>query len=378
MRADRSLRIGMVGGGPGAFIGAVHRLAAEMDREFELVAGAFSSSPEKSAEAGAELGLNPERVYPSWQDMLVAEAALPEESRIHAVSIVTPNHVHHGPAVAALNAGFHVICDKPMTVSTALAEEMREAADSSGKVFALTHNYAGYPMIREARDWVHGGGLGDVRKVYAEYFQGWLAEDLESTGQKQAGWRTDPNQSGPGGSLGDIGTHAFHLLEHVTGLQVERLFGKVSTFVEGRRVDDDAMVLVEMNNGANGSVCASQVCVGRENGLKLRVFGTKGGLEWDQEHPNDLTVWRESGIRETRRTGNAYLSESAQAMARIPAGHPEGYLEGFANIYRAFAAAIRGEKGMDQAHPTAAEGCRGVRFIEASLESSASQAWVHF
>ncbi len=378
MTAIGRLRYAMVGGGPGAFIGAVHRLAAEMDREFELVAGAFSSNADKSRQAGEELGLDLKRVYGSWEEMLEKEVGRPEDERIHAVSIVTPNHLHHGPAVAALKAGFHVICDKPMTISSELAEDMRATAEASGRVFALTHNYTGYPMVREAREIIQSGEIGEVRKVDAEYLQGWLAEDLESTGHKQADWRTDPAQSGPGGSLGDIGTHAFNLLEHVSGLKVKRLFGKVSTFVEGRRVDDDAMVLVEMNNGANGKVCCSQVCVGRENGLKMRIFGTQGGLEWDQEHPNDLTIWRQDGLRETRRTGNAYLAETSMSLGRIPPGHPEGYLEGFANIYRAFAAEIRGKAAIPNAFPTAKDGCRGVRFIEATLESSQASDWVDF
>jgi predicted dehydrogenase len=275
----------MVGGGPGAFIGAVHRLAAEMDREFCLVAGAFSADPAKSRAMGEELGLDPDRVYGSWAAMLEKEAVLPEDQRIHAVAIVTPNHVHHAPAIAALQAGLHVICDKPLTISSALAEEMRLAVESSGKVFALTHNYTGYPMVREARELIASGALGKVRKVYAEYFQGWLADAVEESGQKQADWRTDPARSGPGGSLGDIGTHAFNLLEHVTGLEVVRLQGKVTTFVEGRRVDDDAMTLVEMNNGANGTICCSQVCVGQENSLRLRVLAPRGVWRGPKKNP---------------------------------------------------------------------------------------------
>jgi predicted dehydrogenase len=360
----------MVGGGPGAFIGAVHRLAAEMDREFCLVAGAFSADPAKSSAMGEELGLDPDRVYGSWAAMLEKEAVLPEDQRIHAVAIVTPNHVHHAPAIAALQAGLHVICDKPLTISSALAEEMRLAVESSGKVFALTHNYTGYPMVREARELIASGALGKVRKVCAEYFQGWLADAVEEGGQKQADWRTDPARSGPGGALGDIGTHAFNLLEHVTGLKVVRLQGKVTTFVEGRRVDDDAMAWVEMNNSANGTICCSQVCVGQENSLRLRVFGTEGSLAWAQENPNDLQVWRKGGPLEIRRTANAYLSPSAQSLSRIPAGHPEGYLEGFANIYGSFAAAIRGETQAPCAFPTVEDGARGVRFIEAVLSSA--------
>ena len=367
--------MGMVGGGPGAFIGAVHRLCLAMDGEFELVAGAFSSDPEKSYATGTDLALDPSRVYGSWQEMAEAEAALPEDARIHAVSIVTPNHVHHGPTVEFLRRGFHVICDKPLTTDSGHAEEMAAAVRDSGRIFALTHNYTGYPMVREARELVRSGALGTVRKVYAEYLQGWLADPIERDGQKQAEWRTDPARSGPGGSLGDIGTHAFQLLEHVTGQQVTRLAGRRRSFVEGRAVDDDAMVLFELSGGGNGSLVCSQVCVGRENGLRLRVFGTQGGLAWDQEHPNDLHLTWKDRAPELRRPGNAYLSEPAGSLSRIPPGHPEGYLEGFANLYRAFARAIRGEPDLDHPFPTVEEGCRGVRFIEAVIRSSESGSW---
>jgi len=366
----------MVGGGPGAFIGAVHRLVAEMDREFRLVAGAFSSDPAKSAQTGRELGLDPARVYGSWEEMAAKEAALPEGERIHAVSIVTPNHVHAAPAIEFLNRGFHVICDKPLTTDSKTADAIAAAVKKSGKVFALTHNYTGYPMIREMREIVRGGGIGKLRKVYAEYLQGWLATPLEQTGQKQAGWRTDPARSGPGGSLGDIGTHAFQLAEHVTGLKTARVYGKITSFVAGRAVDDDAMALLEYEGGANGVLCCSQVCVGRENGLRLRVFGETGGVAWDQEHPNDLTVWSADGAPQRRRTGNGYLSAAAQSLGRVPPGHPEGYLEAFANIYRAFARRIRGEAdGMDDPFPTVEDGLRGIRFIEAVIASAKANDW---
>lgn len=370
------MRLGMVGGGPGAFIGAVHRLVAEMDREFRVVAGAFSSDPAKSAQTGRELGLDARRVYGSWQEMAEREAALPESERIHAVSIVTPNHVHAGPAIAFLERGFHVICDKPLTTDSATADRIAAAVERSGKVFALTHNYTGYPMVREMRELVRSGAIGRVRKVYAEYLQGWLATPLEQTGQKQAGWRTDPARSGPGGSLGDIGTHAFQLAEHVTGLRVARVFGKTTSFVAGRAVDDDAMALLEFDGGANGVLCCSQVCVGRENGLRLRVFGETGGAAWDQEHPNDLTVWSADGAPQTRRTGNGYLGAAAQSLGRIPPGHPEGYLEAFANLYRAFARRIRGEAdALEDPFPTVEDGVRGVRFIEAVIASAKADDW---
>lgn len=369
------LRLGMVGGGPGAFIGAVHRLCAEMDREFTLTAGAFSSDPAKSAQSGRELGLDPARVYGSWEDMAAREGALPPERRIHAVSIVTPNHLHAGPAIAFLERGIHVICDKPLTTDSAAAARIAAAAKKSGKIFALTHNYTGYPMIREARDLVRSGALGTVRKVYAEYLQGWLTDPLEQTGQKQASWRVDPARSGPGGSLGDIGTHAFNLLEHVSGLRVARLYGQAKSFVPGRRVDDDAMALVELSNGATGTICCSQVCPGRENGLRLRLFGTLGGFEWDQERPNDLLVYWKDRAPELRRPGNGWIGADARALGRVPPGHPEGYLEAFANVYRAFARAIRGEPDLADAFPTVEDGARGVRFIEAVLDSSQKRAW---
>ncbi len=370
------LRLGMVGGGPGAFIGAVHRLCAEMDREFTLVAGAFSSDPAKSAQTGRELGLDPARTYGSWEEMAAREAALPADQRIHAVSIVTPNHVHAGPAIEFLQRGFHVICDKPLTTDSNTAAQIAATVKQSGKVFALTHNYTGYPLVREMREIVRGGRIGKVRKVYAEYLQGWLATPLERSGQKQAGWRTDPARSGPGGSLGDIGTHAFNLAEHVTGLKVTRVNGQVTSFVEGRRVDDDAMTLVEFEGGANGTIVCSQVCVGRENGLRLRVFGETGGVEWDQERPNDLLIYRAEAAPELRRTGSGYLNAAARALGRVPPGHPEGYLEAFANLYRAFARRIRGEDaGMDDPFPTVEDGVRGVRFIEAALASGRSRTW---
>ena len=369
------IRIGMVGGGPGAFIGAVHRTALRMDDQFDLIAGAFSSDAAKSAQAGKELGLDPARVYATWSEMVEAESQLPEDQRIQAVSIVTPNHVHHGPAVDFLKRGFHVICDKPLTVSSELAKDLVEQVEQSGKIFALTHNYTGYPMIREARELVQSGGIGKVLKVYAEYLQGWLVDPIEETGQKQADWRVDPERSGPGGALGDIGTHAFNLLEHVSGQKMLRMLAQRSSMVNQRKVDDDVMILFELNEGASGSLNASQVCAGRENGLRLRIFGTEGGLEWDQEHPNDLRILWKDRPAELRRTGNGYLGESAQSLCRIPPGHPEGYLEGFANIYTAFARAIQGDQDLDDSYPTVQDGLRGVCFIETAIASSRSGKW---
>lgn len=374
----RPVRIGMVGGGPGAFIGGVHRMALALDGRCQLVAGAFSADPKKSRQGGAELGLDPSRVYDSWEDMLQQEAALPDAERIEAVSIVTPNHMHHAPAIAALDAGFHVICDKPLTIHSEFAAAIEAAVTRSGKVFALTHNYTGYPMIREARELVRGGGIGKVQKVLVEYLQGWLVDPIEQDGQKQASWRTDPARSGPGGALGDIGTHAFQLAEHVSGEKVTRLLGRRQSFVPTRAVDDDTMVLLEFGNGASGSLMASQVCTGQENALRLRIFGTAGGISWEQEHPNELRVFHKDGAMEWRRPGNAYVGATAASMTRLPAGHPEGYLEGFANLYRNFAAAIRGEELPDAPFPTVAEGVRGVHFIETVVASAEQESWLAF
>ncbi len=372
----RRIRIGMVGGGQGAFIGAVHRIALRMDDQFELVAGCFSRDVENTRKTAAELNVAPDRAYGTWEEMAEAEAALPEDVRIQAVSIVTPNHVHAGPAIGFMEKGFDVICDKPLCTTGEEADAIAAAVERTGRVFALTHNYTGYPMIREAREIVRGGRIGVVRKVYAEYLQGWLSSDLESSGQKQAAWRTDPAQSGPVGALGDIGTHAFNLLEHVTGLQVNSLFAVLHTFIEGRRLDDDDMVLIKLDGGASGTLCSSQVCFGRENGLQLRVFGTKGAISWRQEHPNDLELTNEDGSVTTIRTATGVHGEASGSLTRTPAGHPEGYLEGFANVYAAFARRLRGEDDIEDPFPTVGDGVRGVRFIGACLESSGSGQWV--
>lgn len=369
------IRIGMIGGGQGAFIGAVHRIALRMDDHFDLVAGCFSRDHDNTLETAAALGVARDRAYATWEEMAEKEAALPEGERIQAVSIVTPNHVHAGPAMGFMEKGFDVICDKPLCTSLEEAEAIAATVERTGRVFALTHNYTGYPMVREARDIVRSGRIGTVRKVYVEYLQGWLSEDLESSGQKQAAWRTDPAQSGPVGALGDIGTHAFNLLEHVTGDQVESLFAVLHTFVEGRRLDDDDMILIRLAGGATGTLCSSQVCFGRENGLRLRVFGTRGAISWRQEHPNDLHVTNESGSVTTIRTATAAHGEDARSLTRTPAGHPEGYLEGFANIYAAFARKLRGESDIDDAYPTVDDGVRGIRFINACLASNEAGAW---
>ncbi len=371
------LRIGMVGGGPGAFIGAVHRIALAMDGEFRLVAGAFSSDPERSRLCGEGLGLDPTRVYGSWAEMAASEAALPAGIRIDAVAVVTPNHLHHAPILAFLRHGIHVLCDKPLTVSSELAAELRTAVSESGCVFVLSHPYSAYPMVLEARRLVRDGVLGDLRKVHVEYLQDWLSDPVERQGQKQAEWRTDPERSGPGGALGDIGTHAFQLLEEVCGRRVLRLLGVRRSCVVGRRVDDDAELLLELEGGVTGTLICSQVCVGCENDLRLRVFGSAASLEWWSQSPAELRVARKGRPLEIRRAAHPYLGESAAAASRVPPGHPEGFLEGFANLYRSFARAIRGTPGPgDEALPGVVEGERGVRFVEAAVASSASGNWV--
>jgi predicted dehydrogenase len=359
----------MVGGGQGAFIGAVHRIAARLDDRFVLLAGALSSDPTRALASGAELGLA--RSYGSYADMFAAERGLPDG--IEAVAIVTPNHVHAEIARAALAAGLHVICDKPLTNTVAEAEELVSLAASSGRVFAVTYNYSGNAMIRQAREMVRAGALGDVRVVQVQYAQAWLADDLEASGQKQAEWRTDPARSGAGGAIGDIGSHAFHLAGFVTGLQPEAVLAQLDAFVPGRRVDDNAQVLLRYPNGARGMLWASQVAHGHGNDLRLAVYGSKGGLSWSQEEPDRL--WFTPAGEPTRllTRGGAGMSADAARVSRVPGGHPEGYLEAFATIYTEIARAIRGEAGD---FPGVADGANGVRFIAACVRSSAAGgAW---
>jgi predicted dehydrogenase len=365
------LRYGMVGGGRGAFIGAVHRMAAELDHQAVLTAGALSSTPEKAIESGRDLGLAPGRAYPAWRAMLEGELARPAGERIDFVVIVTPNHMHFEPALAFAKAGFHVVLDKPMVHSSQQAGELVRAVESAGVVFAVTYNYSGYPLVKQARHMVRGGEIGPVRKVIVEYNQGWLATRLEESGQKQADWRTDPARSGLGGAIGDIGSHAEQLVSYVTGLEIDAICADLTTFVPGRRLDDDANLLLRFRGGARGILTASQVEVGHENDLRLRVFGEKGTLEWHQEDPNAL-VHRPLGEPErVLRRGNAYLCDAARAGTRLPPGHPEAFLEAFANVYRGAMAAMRGERGgLD--YPTVRDGARGVRFIEKTVESSRS------
>ncbi len=369
----------MVGGGPGAFIGAVHRMAAALDGEWELVAGAFSSQPERSREQGRLLGLDPGRVHDSWRDMAEAEASRPDGSRINAVVIVTPNHLHHPIAATFLNAGVHVVCDKPMTTTVRDAEDLCNIVKRTGRIFALTHNYTGYPMIAEAREIVRSGRLGRVRKVVAHYLQGWLAMQLEKTGHRQAGWRQDPAQAGPSSAVGDIGTHVDNLVRHVTGLETASLLADFTTFVPGRALEDDATVLVRFVGGARGVYAISQVATGEENGLALRIYGDRAGLLWRQEEPNSLDLLPIDGPRQRLTRGGMGLGGATAWATRLPPGHPEGFIEGFANLYRSVGRAIRGGKGaaaMDGGFPDHTDGLLGMRFVEGTVESAATGGWV--
>jgi len=380
----RKLRFGMIGGGRGAFIGAVHRIAARMDGLAELVAGAFSSEPERSKESGADLFLDPARVYGSYVEMAKAEAARPASERLDFVVIVTPNHLHFAPAKIFLESGFNVVCDKPMTFSLPEARKLRAVVKKTGKVFALTHNYTGHAMVKQARDLVRGGALGEIRKVVAEYPQGWLSTALEKTGQKQASWRTDPKRSGSVGCVGDIGTHAENLTRYITGLHIDSLCADLTTFVPGRKLDDDANILLRFKGGAKGVLHTSQISVGEENNLSIRVHGTKSSIEWAQERPNELIVKYPDKPRQIWRCGTGYLSPAAQLVARVPAGHPEGYLEAFGNIYRevfrAVAAEVAGAKAPENLDfPTIDDGVEGMVFIDTVVKSHRRGAkWVKF
>src|SRR3989441_1832260 len=379
--ANRRLRLGMVGGGPGAFIGAVHRIAARLDDRFELVAAALSSSPERSRAGALELHIAPERAYGSFAEMAAAEAKRPD--RIDAVSIVTPNHVHFGPAKAFLEAGIHVICDKPLTTTVEDALALEQIVRRSGLIFGLTHNYTGYPVVRQAREMIEAGELGKIRVVQVEYAQDWLTTAVEATGNKQAVWRTDPAQSGPAGSLGDIGTHAYNIACFVTGLRCEQVAADVSIFVPGRRLDDNVQVLLRFEGGSRGMLWASQVATGNENNLRLRVYGEKAGLEWGQENPNYLRFTPYGKPPVTISRAGAGATASAKHASRIPSGHPEGYLEAFAQLYADLAEQIRarlaGREPMASSLlvPGVEDGVAGVRFIDCVLKSSGqNSAWV--
>lgn len=373
-----TIRYGMVGGGPGAFIGGVHRMAAALDGEYRLLAGSFSSDFDKSRETGEELGLAPDRVYATYTEMAVAEGALPQESRIQVVSIVTPNHLHYPVARAFLEQDIHVICDKPLTTTLEHAEHLCRLSAERDLVFAVTHNYTGYPMVKEARERVSAGALGRVRKVVVEYSQGWLATLLEAEGQKQAEWRADPERGGVSAVLGDIGSHAHNLVRYVTGLEVRRLFADLGTVVEGRKLDDDATVLLELDGGVRGLLFASQIATGERNHLRLRIYGAEGGLDWSQEDPNRLRLVAPDGSQQVLFRAAGELSERAQAHTRLPAGHPEGFIEAFANVYRNVARTLSDavEGPFDGDFPTVQDGAHGVHFIHKAVESNERGIWV--
>ena len=372
----------MVGGSLDAFIGAVHRMAAWLDGEIELVCGAFSSSADKSKQTGAALRLPPIRTYASYEEMILTEKTLPEDQRMDFVSIVTPNHMHFGPAKLAMEHGFHVVLDKPVTFSLAEALELKQVIEKTGALFCLTHTYTGYPMIKEAKQLLAAGKIGKIRKVYVEYPQGWLTEFREGSNYKQAAWRTDPKRSGISGCMGDIGTHAFNMAEYVTGLKVEAICADLQITVPGRLLDDDGSVLLRFENGVSGNLFATQVAAGEENNLKIRVYGEKGGIEWQQEDANTLMVKWLLEPAQVYRAGTPYLSSFARMGTRTPPGHPEGYLEAFANIYRNFAFTLQARmNGMDAKpewldFPGIEEGIRGMLFVEKVVESNASeQKW---
>jgi len=371
----------MVGGGPGAFIGPVHKMAAELDGQIEMVAGAFSQSAERSRAAGEFFKIDPHRAYAGYAEMLKAERERPDA--IDFVVIATPNHLHLPVAAAALDAGFAVMSDKPATATYDEVLELEAVVKKAGLPYGLTHTYAGYSLVREARALCASGALGPIRKVAVEYLQGWLSSPLEATGQKQAAWRSDPALNGPGGCIGDIGTHAFHLVEYVTGARVTSLNAALRTVVPGRRLDDDCNALLRMENGATGTLMASQVAAGEGNGLRLRVYGEKGSIEWHQEDPNRLRVKWEGGPEEVRYAAGGYLSAGARAVTRLPGGHPEGYIEAFAVLYREFAEGLTALKAgkkdsMPETLPGIVAGVRGMRFIERAIESSRTEKWVEF
>ena len=371
------IKLGMVGGGEGAFIGEVHRIAARMDERFHLCAGALCSDPERSLKSALDLGLPEDRSYSDYKEMAISESQ--RDDGINFVSIVTPNHLHHPIAKAFLEVGINVICDKPMTMNSKEAQELIDISESSDLIFAVTYNYSGYPLIREAREIIKKGELGSIRIIKVEYIQDWLTEPIESKGQKQASWRVDPKKSGIGGSIGDIGTHAFHLAHFVTQQLPNKISADLSCFVEGRELDDNAHILMRYESGAKGMIWSSQVAPGNENNLKIQIYGEKGGLIWQQENPNELilNLLNQPSRRLTR--GSSFVGDQSARLTRIPAGHPEGYLEGFANIYREvadeFSAKISGKPiSKDILYPTSKEGLYGVSFIEAAIESNSKDS----
>ncbi|MBC5837691.1 Gfo/Idh/MocA family protein [Flavobacterium muglaense] len=382
---NRKLKMGMIGGGKNAFIGAIHRIAANMDGLIELHCGAFSSDPATSIESGKALFLPESKCYASYPEMIRIESQLPIEERMDFVSIVTPNFAHFDPAMMALDHGFNVVIDKPMTLTLAEAKKLEEKVKETGLLLCLTHTYSGYPMVKQARAMVANQQFGSIRKVIVEYPQGWLSNLTEKDGNKQAVWRTDPTKSGISGCMGDIGTHAAQLGEYISGLKITQLCADINIVVEGRKLDDDGNVLLKFDNGANGVLIASQIATGEENSLKIKVFGEKGGLEWHQMEPNTLIIKWPDAPAQIYRAGNDYLSNAAQFNTRTPSGHPEGYLEAFANLYRNFALTLRAkiEGGIPTAEmldfPSVADGVRGMAFIEHVIASGKSdQKWYAF
>ena len=383
---NRKLRMGMVGGGTDAFIGAVHRLAAFMDGQIELVCGCFSVNPEISISSGKSYYLPDNRVYKTYEEMFENEVKLPEGDRMDFVTIVTPNFAHFGPAMMALENGFHVVIDKPITFTLDEALQLQAKLQETGLLLALTHTYSGYPAVKQAKQMVAEGQLGKIRKIFVEYPQGWLSSKLEDTGNAQASWRTDPKRSGKAGSMGDIGTHAHHLAEYITGLKTTELCAELNVFVPGRLLDDDGAVLLRFDNGAKGVLMATQIAAGEENALKIRVYGDKGGLEWAQMEPNTLIAKWTSKPTEIYRVGTGFMGSAAAANTRTPGGHPEGYLEAFANIYRNFSLTLRAKMNGEQPKsewlefPGVEDGIRGMKFIDAVVEAGYNDEikWIPF
>lgn len=383
---NRKLRMGMVGGGHDAFIGAIHRLAALMDNQIELVCGCFSINPEISIASGKSYYLPDNRIYTSYQEMFEKEAKLPGDERMDFVTIVTPNFVHFGPAMMALENGFHVVIDKPITFTLEEAKELKAKVEETGLTLALTHTYSGYPAVKEAKERVRRRDFGEIRKVIVEYPQGWLSSKQEDMGNNQASWRTDPKRSGKAGCMGDIGTHAHHLAEYITGLKTKEICAELNVFVPGRKLDDDGVALLRFDNGAKGVLIASQIAAGEENALKIRVYGESGGCEWSQQEPNTLLVKWADRPTEIVRTGNGHMGLAAKLNTRTPGGHPEGYLEAFANIYRNFAMVVRAKMNGTEPNPewldfpTVDDGIRGMQFIETVVESGYDEEkkWVDF
>lgn len=382
---NRKLRMAMIGGGKDAFIGAVHRIALNMDGQVELVAGALSINPETAIESGKMLFLDEDRIYTDYKKLLEKEAAMPADQRIDFVSIVTPNFVHFDPAMMALDKGFHVVVEKPITFTLEEAQQLKAKVEETGLSLLLCHTYTGYPMVKQAKQFIKSGALGKIRKVYVEYPQGWLSTLLEAAGNAQASWRTDPKKSGKAGAMGDIGTHAFNLAEYVTGLEVTQLCSNTNIVVEGRMLDDDGAAFLKFNNGATGVLMATQIAAGEENNVKIRVYGEKGGIEWKQEDANTLLVKWLDKPTEIYRTGGGYNSSFAAQNTRVPAGHPEGYLEAFGNLYRNFILTVRAKMNGEQPKeewldfPSVKEGVRGMAFVNNVIESGQSDVkWKEF